>query len=198
MRRPHAATLSGDPMLRPYPATLSGDPIRRPYAATPCGDPMLDMGRPAKIEGDLKDHDFQFDVDNRGQQSIPLDLTKNDALVPLIDAVLMTKSRDEWGIIMDEHGIIWAPVLGLHEVVNDPQAEAINLFPTLALEGVGRYRTVRIPMNFHTFDALPSEPAPTPGQHTHKVLSERGYAISEINALAESGVLSWPGSFGTR
>ncbi len=121
-----------------------------------------------------------------------------NALVPLIDAVLMTKSRDEWGIIMDEHGIIWAPVLGLHEVVNDPQAEAINLFPTLALEGVGRYRTVRIPMNFHTFDALPSEPAPTPGQHTHEVLSELGYASSEINALAESGVLSWPGSFGTK
>ncbi|MBT5701908.1 MAG: CoA transferase, partial [Gammaproteobacteria bacterium] len=44
------------------------------------GDPMRGMGRPAKIEGDIKDYDFQFDVDNRGKQSIQLDLTKDDAL----------------------------------------------------------------------------------------------------------------------
>ena len=110
-------------------------------------------------------------------------------LVPMIDEVLITRSRDEWGAIMDEHGIIWAPVLGLHEVVSDPQAEAINLFPKMELEGVGSYRTVRIPMNFHTFDALPSVPAPTAGQHTQEVLSELGYSASEITALAERGVL---------
>ena len=45
----------------------------------------------------------------------------------------MTRSRDEWGKIMDEHGIIWGPVLGLHEVSQDPQAEAINLFPSSVL-----------------------------------------------------------------
>jgi len=109
-------------------------------------------------------------------------------LVPMIDEVLMTRSRDEWGAIMDEHGIIWAPVLGLHEVVSDPQAEAINLFPIMELEGVGSYQTVRIPMNFHTFDALPSVPAPTAGQHTQEVLSDLGYSTSEITSLAERGV----------
>ena len=110
-------------------------------------------------------------------------------LVPMIDEVLMTRSRDEWGATMGEHGIIWAPVLGLHEVVSDPQAEAINLFPKMELEGVGSYRTVRIPMNFHTFDALPSVPAPTAGQHTQEVLSGLGYSASEITTLAENGVL---------
>jgi crotonobetainyl-CoA:carnitine CoA-transferase CaiB-like acyl-CoA transferase len=37
------------------------------------GDPMRDMGRPIKrddIDKTLKDYDFQFDVDNRGKQSI--------------------------------------------------------------------------------------------------------------------------------
>ena len=110
-------------------------------------------------------------------------------LVPMIDEVLMSRSRDEWGVIMDEHGIIWAPVLGLHEVVSDPQAEAINLFPRMELEGVGSYRTVRIPMNFHTLDALPSVPAPTAGQHTQEVLSGLGYSTPEITALAARGVL---------
>ena len=110
-------------------------------------------------------------------------------LVPMIDEILMTKSRDHWGQIMDQHGIIWGPVLGLHEVVKDPQADAINLFPKMEVEGVGDYRTVRIPMNFHTFNALPSEPAPTSGQHTKKILSELGYSSSEINAFTKNEIV---------
>ena len=52
-------------------------------------------------------------------------------LVELIDAALSVRSRDEWGPIFDEHGLIWGPVLGLHEVVADPQAEAMGLFPMI-------------------------------------------------------------------
>ena len=110
-------------------------------------------------------------------------------LVPMIDEILMTKSRDQWGQIMDQHGIIWGPVLGLHEVVKDPQADAINLFPKMEVEGVGDYRTVRIPMNFHTFNALPSEPAPTSGQHTKKILLELGYSSSEINVFTKNEIV---------
>ena len=41
------------------------------------GDPMRDMGRPVKnpdLSEDLKNYDFQFDVDNRGKQSIAVAL----------------------------------------------------------------------------------------------------------------------------
>ena len=107
-------------------------------------------------------------------------------LLPMIDEVLMTRSRDEWGKIMDEHGIIWGPVQGIHEVVSDPQAEAINLFPEIELEGKGSYRTVRIPMRFGKFDALPEGPAPTPGQHTETVLRELGLSDDEISTLKAS------------
>jgi crotonobetainyl-CoA:carnitine CoA-transferase CaiB-like acyl-CoA transferase len=112
-----------------------------------------------------------------------------DILVPMIDEVLITKTRDEWGVIFDEHGIIWGPVMGLHEVAQDPQAEAINLFPRISLEGKGEYRTVRMPMNFHTFDALPSKPAPTAGQHTNEVLSGLGYSQQQIIDLAALKVI---------
>jgi crotonobetainyl-CoA:carnitine CoA-transferase CaiB-like acyl-CoA transferase len=42
------------------------------------GDPMRGIGRPAKIEGGLKGYDFGFDVDNRGKQSIAVDLDSAD------------------------------------------------------------------------------------------------------------------------
>ncbi|MEQ8858104.1 MAG: CoA transferase [Pseudomonadales bacterium] len=40
------------------------------------GDPMRGIGRPAKIDGDLKGYDFGFDVDNRGKRSIAVALDK--------------------------------------------------------------------------------------------------------------------------
>ena len=113
-----------------------------------------------------------------------------DEMVPMIDAVLMQKSRDEWGEIFDEHGIIWGPVLAIHEVTSDPQAEAINLFPTMTAEGLGDYRTIRNPMNFHTIDVTPDVPAPAAGQHTEEVLAGLGFSAAEIANLREAKVVS--------
>ncbi len=111
-------------------------------------------------------------------------------LLPLIDEVLMTRSRDEWGRIMDEHGIIWGPVLGLHEVAEDPQAEAINLFPPITLDEQGKYRSVRIPMRFGSFDALPERPAPQPGQHNRQILADIGLSEADISELQKKKIIS--------
>ena len=111
-------------------------------------------------------------------------------MIPMIDEVFMQKSRDEWGEIFDEHGIIWGPVLAIHEVAADPQAEAINLFPKMTAPGLGDYRTVRIPMNFHTADITPATPAPAAGEHTSEVLKAAGYSDAEIAKLTEAKVIA--------
>ena len=46
----------------------------------PDGDPMRDMGRPPKIEGAVKNIDLQFDVDNRGKESLIVDLTTDEGV----------------------------------------------------------------------------------------------------------------------
>ncbi len=113
-----------------------------------------------------------------------------EVLVPMLDEIFQTRTRDEWGRIMDEHGIIWGPVLGLHEVASDPQAEAIGLFPEIPLPENGSYRSVRIPMKFHDFDALPEKPAPSLGANTAQVLSELGYEDGDIEKLKSLNVIS--------
>lgn len=110
-------------------------------------------------------------------------------LVPEIDEILSTKNRDEWGKIFDEEGIIWGPVLALHEVPADEQAKAIGLFPTLTDETIGEYRTVGIPMRFATADVGPRGPSPKAGEHTDTVLQKAGYSKVEIEAFTESGVV---------
>lgn len=111
-------------------------------------------------------------------------------LVPMIDEVLSAKSRDEWGEIFDEAGIIWGPVLGLHEVARDPQAEAINLFPEMQHGELGPYRTVNIPMRFANADVRPRDNSPQLGQHTRSALEQAGYSQEDIANLAQLGVIN--------
>ena len=111
-------------------------------------------------------------------------------LVPMIDEVFLGKTRDEWGEIFDRHGIIWGPVLAIHEVAKDPQAEAINLFPKMSLPGLGDYRTVRTPMNFRTTDISPTRPAPRAGEDTGAIMRAAGYSSEEITAFMDAEVIS--------
>lgn len=111
-------------------------------------------------------------------------------IVPEIDAVLAGKSRDEWGVMFDEAGIIWAPVLGLDEVPQDPQAEAIDLFPPMYHPDIGDYKTVRAPMQIQNTEFAPRGPAPGCGEHSLEVLSDvAGLNEAEITTLVNANIV---------
>ncbi len=111
-------------------------------------------------------------------------------LVAGIDEALLAHSRDEWGAIFDEAGIIWGPVLGQHEVVDDAQADAIGLFPTLEHPEVGPYPTVSAPFRFQSAEVGPRGPAPDLGADTADVLRGAGLDDEEIAALLRDGVVA--------
>jgi crotonobetainyl-CoA:carnitine CoA-transferase CaiB-like acyl-CoA transferase len=111
------------------------------------------------------------------------------ALVDGVDAALSAKSRDEWGAIFDAAGLIWGPVLALHEVASDPHAEAIGLFPEIRHPQRGAYRTVNAPMRFHTADVGPRSPAPMIGEHSRDVVKSLGLTDAEIEALIQQKVI---------
>lgn len=110
-------------------------------------------------------------------------------LVDGIDATLAQRGRDEWGAIFDEHGVIWGPVMGLHEVPEDAQAQAIGLFPTVEHPKLGPYPTVNVPMRFKSADVRPRGPAPTAGQHTQEILAGAGLSAAQVQTLITQGVV---------
>jgi crotonobetainyl-CoA:carnitine CoA-transferase CaiB-like acyl-CoA transferase len=110
-------------------------------------------------------------------------------LVGLIDEALSARSRDEWGARFDAAGLIWGPALSLDEVVRDPQAEALGLFPTVEHPDRGAYRTVAMPMRFKTAPVGPKGPAPAVGAHTRAVLTGAGLEAAEIDDLVARGVV---------
>ncbi len=111
-------------------------------------------------------------------------------LVAGIDEALAHRSRDEWGAIFDEEGIIWGPVLGLHEVASDAQADAIGMFPEIDGGEIGMYRSVGIPMRFESADVGPRGPSPALGEHTAAVLRHAGYDDDQITALIDAGAVT--------
>lgn len=93
-------------------------------------------------------------------------------LVEKIDEVLAGKSRDEWGAVFDAEKIVWGPALTLQEAALDAQAEAISLFPELESETIGRYPTVKAPMQFQTADVKPRGTSPRCGEHSRQILQQ--------------------------
>lgn len=110
-------------------------------------------------------------------------------LVAGIDEALSVRGRDEWGAIFDDVGIIWGPVLGLHEVVTDPQAAATGMFPELSHGDIGAYRTVASPVTFHGTPVGPTAPSPVLGADTRAVLTAAGYRPDEIEQLVADGAV---------
>jgi crotonobetainyl-CoA:carnitine CoA-transferase CaiB-like acyl-CoA transferase len=111
-------------------------------------------------------------------------------LIDLIDNALSVKSRDEWGKIFDEAGLIWGPVMGLHEVPQDPHAQELGMFPKISHPELGDYTTVNIPMRFANADVNPKGPSPLLGEHTQQVLENAGFSAADISDLRSQGIVN--------
>ena len=120
-------------------------------------------------------------------------------LVPVLDAVMVTRTVAEWGELFDEGGIVWARVQSLDEVAKDKQARANGYFVPLdhyiGLDGeqadAGEpIETVAVPFKLAGVDVGPTGPAPTVGADSDAVLSELGLSSSEIADLRQSGVVA--------
>ncbi len=110
------------------------------------------------------------------------------ALIDLLDEVFASRPLAEWGRIFDEAGLIWGPASTIAELASDPQAAAIELFPTVE-HPTGPFRTVAAPIRIAGADIRPRGPAPAVGAHSSEVLAEIGLDEGEVAALAAAGVL---------
>ncbi|MEM7078280.1 MAG: CoA transferase [Pseudomonadota bacterium] len=111
------------------------------------------------------------------------------ALIDLIDAAMSKRTRDEWGSVFDKAGLIWGPVLGLHEVPQDPHAIELGMFPKIEHPEFGGYPTVNVPMRFGNAEVHPRGPSPLAGADTDAVLSAAGLDEARIAQLREEGII---------
>ncbi len=74
-----------------------------------------------------------------------------DALFELMSAVLKTRPASHWFAIFKEHGIPYAPINDMADVVDNEQLEARNMLVTVEDEAAGPIRASGNPMKFTGF-----------------------------------------------
>jgi crotonobetainyl-CoA:carnitine CoA-transferase CaiB-like acyl-CoA transferase len=110
-------------------------------------------------------------------------------LTRAIDALFAARDYAYWKAKLDEHGLIWAPVASLPDVVDDPQVREMGWFTELEHPTLGRFETLGTPFKLYGADVGPRGPAPEAGQHTFEVLTELGIGEEELAKLAVDGVI---------
>ncbi len=110
-------------------------------------------------------------------------------LTRAIDAIFTTHDRAHWAAQLDGHGIIWAPVATLIDVIDDPQVHEMGWLTTIEHPALGRLDTVATPFRIYGADIGPRSAAPTAGAHTFDVLAELDLGDEEIAQLAADGVI---------
>ena len=114
-------------------------------------------------------------------------------VVDLLEAIFVTRTKDEWLAVLDSYDIPAAPVNDLAGVFSDPQVEARGMIKAYDHPTLGSVRYPPSPMKFSDWE-FPNRPAPMLGEHTREVLSGRlGLTSEDIDRLAAGKVVrTWP------
>jgi formyl-CoA transferase len=147
------------------------------FGATPVRDVCLALGLP-----DLS-QDERFNTWHKANY------VNADDLEAVFAERFATKTRDEWLIILEEAGILCAPVHSYAETFADPQVihnESVVEFdhPT-----AGRVKGIAFPVTFSKTPADIRLPPPQLGEHTDEILTSLGYTTKRILELREKQIV---------
>ena len=112
-------------------------------------------------------------------------------LVAIIDAVMATKTLNQWAVIFAENDLVWSPVLSPQEAASDEQMITNDIFVDFNHPQHGLLRTVNSPLFVEGSQKVSPQPAPGLGQHTREVMLSLGYEEDEINSMVERGVIAY-------
>jgi crotonobetainyl-CoA:carnitine CoA-transferase CaiB-like acyl-CoA transferase len=105
-----------------------------------------------------------------------------------IAPVMASRDLAEWGKILDEQRMIWAPEATLPDVISDPQARAMGWYTTIDHPQLGTFETLDTPFKVYGADIGVRGPAPAAGAQTFDVLAEAGLTEAEVAEFAAAGV----------
>jgi formyl-CoA transferase len=113
-----------------------------------------------------------------------------EVLVPMIDALMGTRTQHEWLAAFEPAGIPSGPINRIDQVFADPQVQARGMRLDLAHPLSGTVPQVRTPLGLSGTPLAYDRAPPLLGADTADVLRERlGLAESELCELASRGVI---------
>jgi crotonobetainyl-CoA:carnitine CoA-transferase CaiB-like acyl-CoA transferase len=111
------------------------------------------------------------------------------ATVGLVQAVMVTRTCDEWVRILGEAGIPAAPINSFADVTAHPHTAASGIFIEYEHKTHGTLKTVGQPILFNGKRNQPSSAPPLHGEHSMQILAELGYSGEDIARLRRESVV---------
>ncbi|HVQ75066.1 MAG TPA: CaiB/BaiF CoA-transferase family protein [Candidatus Binatia bacterium] len=107
-----------------------------------------------------------------------------------IEALIRTKTRDEWWEILTRADVCVGKVYDPEEMVDDPQVRARDMVVDLEHPVHGKVRQFGVPIKLSATPGTPRTAAPHTGEHTDEVLRELGMTTDQIRDLRARTVVA--------
>lgn len=99
----------------------------------------------------------------------PARVENREVLVPLLQAIFLTKSTDHWKEKCDKHSIPCGPIQTLDEVVKDPQLQARDMFIDYDHPTAGAMTMIGSPLKLSRTPVTATSHPPDVGEHNDEV-----------------------------
>ena len=118
---------------------------------------------------------------------LPRQMSRGDwpAVREKLEAIMRTKTRDEWDAIMLGTDVCYAPILNFEEAVAHPHNQERNTF----VESDGVTQAGPAPRFSRTEPQMPNPPV-APGSHSKDILVDLGMSEAQIAELIASGAVA--------
>ena len=106
-----------------------------------------------------------------------------------VQRIMVTRTRVEWTLLFEDHGIPHSPVHNLGELPDHPHTEASDMILGYRNQNGRDLKGVASPIRVNGERPALRRPPPSLGQHSVAILLELGYRAEEVAALVDGAVV---------
>jgi crotonobetainyl-CoA:carnitine CoA-transferase CaiB-like acyl-CoA transferase len=119
----------------------------------------------------------------------PQRVAHRDQLVPLLEKVLLTRSKTAWIAQLEAAGVPCGPIESIAEALHNPQVLARGMRVDLPHPAAGTVKLVGSPIKMSASATTATTHPPLLSEHTDAVLAALGYSAAQIAHLRGKGVV---------
>lgn len=106
-----------------------------------------------------------------------------------LQALFLTKTRDEWEAMGEKFDVCMSPVLEMDEIEQHPNTIARQMIVEHEHPKYGKVKSINQPLKFSNSELHKGWAAPLLGEHNETVLKSFGYEQGQIDDLVQKGIL---------
>jgi alpha-methylacyl-CoA racemase len=107
-----------------------------------------------------------------------------------VEAIFLTRTRDEWAAFADAHDCCLEPVLEVEEALESELVRAREMVIEFEQPGAGKVKGLGMPVKLSRTPGRVRSGGPALGEHTERVLRDSGFSEEEIVRLLADGAVA--------